>query len=149
LDITVIQLIDIGYDPIDHTVIDGTFIIEEDAEAPVVTGASASPDTILNDNGRPRAPGTNITTLNVTVIEADSGIANVTIDLSSIGGSANEPMIRGGETDVRTVTVNAVAGINLTHQLTANATDNKGNFNDSVSIILTVLRRGDVWRSLE
>ena len=55
-------------------------------------------------------------------------------------------MVREGDTDIWTVTVNASAGINLTHQLTINATDNKGNFNDSVSITLTVLRRGDVYR---
>jgi parallel beta-helix repeat protein len=146
LDITVIQLIDTGFDPIDHTVIDGTFIIEEDTEAPVVSDASASPDMILNDNGRPRAPGTNTTKLSVTVIDAECGIANVTIDLSSIGGSADEPMVREGDTDLWTVIVNASAGISFTHQLIVNATDNKGNFNDSVSITLTVLRRGDVYR---
>jgi hypothetical protein len=147
LDITVIQLIDTGFDPMDHTVIDGTFIIEEDTEAPAVTDACASPDTILNDNDRPRAPGTNTTTLSVTVTDAHSGVANVTIDLSSIGGYANEPMVREGETDTWTVSVNVVAGINLTHHLTVNATDDKGNFNDSVCITLTVLRRGDVCRN--
>jgi hypothetical protein len=142
LDIIVIQLIDTGFNPIDHTVIDWTFIIEEDTEAPTVTDASASPDTILNDNGRPRAPGTNTTTLSVTVTDAHSGDANVNIDLSSIGGYANEPMVRERKTDTWTVNVNAVAGINLTHHLTVNATDDKGNFNDSVYITLTVLRRG-------
>jgi hypothetical protein len=147
LDITLNQLIDTGFDPIGHTVIDGTFIIEEDTEAPAITGASASPDTILNDNDRPRAPGTNITTLSVTVTDAEGDVANVTIDLSSIGGSADEPMIYEEETDVWSVSVNAVEGINLTHYLTVNATDNEGNFNDSISIILTVLRRGDVCRN--
>ena len=147
LDITVDQLIDTGFNPIDHIVIDGIFIIEADTEAPLVIDTSASPDTILNDNGRHRAPGTNTTTLSVMVSDTDSGVANVTIDLSSIGGSADEPMIRVGDTDVRTVTVNAVAGINHTHHLKVNATNNKGNFNDSVSITLTVLRRGDVCRN--
>ncbi|KAF5425898.1 hypothetical protein C5S42_09185 [Candidatus Methanomarinus sp.] len=97
--------------------IDWTFIIEEDTEAPTVTDASASPDTILNDNGRPRAPGTNTTTLSVTVTDAHSDVANVTIDLSSIGGYANEPMVREGETDTWTVNVNAVAGINLVNPI--------------------------------
>jgi hypothetical protein len=147
LDITVVQLIDTGFDHIDHTVIDGTFIIEEDTEPPVVTGACASPDTILNDNGRPRASGTNTTTLSITVTDDESGVANVTIDLSLIGGYANEPMVREGETNTWTVTVNAVTGINLPHHLSVNATDNKGNFNDSVCITLTVLRRGDVCRN--
>ncbi|MCK4459632.1 MAG: hypothetical protein KAU52_07925, partial [Methanosarcinales archaeon] len=41
---------------------------------------------------------------------------------------------------------NATAGINLTHQLTINATDNDGNYNNTVAIQLTVLRRGDVCR---
>ncbi|MEA3324277.1 MAG: cohesin domain-containing protein, partial [Euryarchaeota archaeon] len=54
LDITVDQLIDITYNSITHTVIDGTFTIEADTEPPLVTDASASRDTILNDNGRAR-----------------------------------------------------------------------------------------------
>jgi len=147
LNITVKDLFDVNFSAIDHTVINGTFTIgAEDGEPPLVTDASASMDTILNDNGRPRALGTNVTVLNVTVTDGGSGVANVTINLSSIGGSPVQPMVRIGETDIWTVTTNATAGINLTHQLTINATDNDGNYNNTVAIQLIVLRRGDVCR---
>ena len=146
LDIMVDQLIDITYNSITHTVIDGTFTIEADTEPPLVTDASASRDTILNDNGRARASGTNVTVLNVTATDADSDVASVTIDLSSIGGSPVQPMEHITGTDVWTVTTNATDGVNLTHQLTINATDNEGNYNNTVAIELTVLRRGDVCR---
>ena len=147
LNITVEHLFDVGYDNITHTVINGTFTTgAEDSEPPLVTDASASRNTILNDNGRPRAPGTNVTVLNVTVTDSGSDVANVTINLSSIGGSPVQPMEQIPETNIWTVTMNATAGINLTHQLTINATDNDGNYNNTVAIQLTVLRRGDVCR---
>lgn len=145
------KLFDMRYDSINATVTNGTFAIENppDTEPPLVTNASASRDTILNDNGRPRALGTNVTVLNVTVTDrdcGDGGVANVTINLSAIGGSSVRPMERIAGTDIWSVTTNAVGGINLTHQLAINATDNDGNYNDSVSVELTVLRRGDVCR---
>jgi hypothetical protein len=146
LDITVNQLFDRTSAPISHTVIDGMFIIEADTEPPLVIDASASRDTILNDNGRPRALGTNITVLNVTVIDEESDVSSVTIDLSPIGRSPVQPMERIAGTDIWTVTTNATDGINFTHQLTINATDNEGNYNNSTSIMLTILRRGDVCR---
>jgi len=146
LGLTVEDMFDVSFNKITHTVINGTFTIEADTEPPLVTDASASRDTILNDNGRPRAPGTNITVLNVTVTDEEGGVASVTIDLSSIGGSPVQPMERIGETDIWTVTTNATDGVNLTHQLTINATDNEGNYNNTVAIELTVLRRGDVCR---
>lgn len=145
LDITVVQLFE-PYNPITHTVIDGTFTIEADTEPPLVTDASASRDEILNDNGRARAPGTNVTVLNVTVTDEESDVASVTIDLSSIGGSPVQPMEQIPETNIWTVTTNATDGVNLTHQLTINATDGEGNYNNTVAIELTVLRRGDVCR---
>jgi hypothetical protein len=146
LDMTVLELFADGFTSIEHTVEDGSFTIEADNEGPVVTDAIGDKDEILNDNGRPRAPGTNITTLNVTVTDADSGVANVVIDLSFIGGSADQSMDQIEGTDIWTVTTNAIDGVNLTHQLTITATDNEGNINNSVGITLTVLRRGDVYR---
>jgi len=146
LDITIEQLYDIHYMPIDHIVSDGTFTIT-DNRPPVVTNASASRNTILNDNGRPRAPGTNITILSAIVTDAkSSSISKVTINLSSIGRSAIQPMEWIPGTDIWEVTTNAVEGINHTHQLTINATDIRGNYNNSVNITLSVLRRGDVNR---
>jgi hypothetical protein len=148
LNIVIDKLFDMSYDSINYTVTNGTFTIEDlpDTEPPLVMEASASRDTILNDNGRARAPGTNVTVLNVTVTDGDSGVANVTINLSSVGGSPVQPMERITGTNIWSVATNAVSGINQTHQLTINATDHAGNYNDSVSVELTVLRRGDMYR---
>jgi hypothetical protein len=148
LNIAVDKLFDMSYDSINYTVTNGTLTIEDppDAEPPLVMEASASRDTILNDNGRARAPGTNVTVLNVTVNDGESGVSDVSIDLSPIGGSQVQPMEQITGTDIWSVTTNAVSGINWTHQLTINATDHAGNYNDSVSVELTVLRRGDVCR---
>jgi PKD repeat protein len=112
-------------------------------EAPIVSNPSATPDTILNDNGRPRIPGTNISQLTVTVTD-DTEIDTVTIDLSPIGGSDEAQMNKIPGTDRWTITTNAVEGINHDHDLIVTATDTSGNSDSSVSIQLTVLRRGDV-----
>ena len=117
-----------------------------DTTKPVLSNPSANPPTILNDNGRPRPHGTNVSRLNVTVTDTGSGILNVTINLSAIGGSSVQPMERIDGTNNWTVTANASSGINLTSELLVNATDKAGNSNTSVSIPLTVLRRGDVYR---
>ena len=139
------ELIDYtSYGVIGHRVTNGTFSII-DNEPPVITDAIATPDVILNDNGRPRVPGTNVTVLNATVIDNGSGVANVTINLSSIGGSDNQVMERIAGTDVWTVATTATDGINLTHELVVTATDGEDNTNTSV-IGLTVLLRGDVVR---
>ncbi|MCW7080550.1 MAG: Ig-like domain-containing protein [Candidatus Methanospirare jalkutatii] len=132
-----------NYTKIQCTVRNGTFFIK-DIEPPVLTNASASPAIILSDTGRPRPPGTNITRLNVTVTDA-SGIANVTINLSSIGGASNATMHRINGTNIWTITTNASAGANITHALTVTACDIFGNCNTTI-INLTVLLRGDVVR---
>ena len=133
-----------GYGSIGHSVTNGIFSII-DNEPPVITDAIATSDVILNDNGRPRVPGTNVTVLNATVLDIGSGVANVTIDLSPIGGSDDQVMERIAGTDVWTVATNATDGINLTHELVVTATDGSNNTNTSV-IGLTVLLRGDVVR---
>ncbi len=147
LDITVDQLLDTGYNPIEHAVTDGLFTIITETVPPVVTNVATSRDVILNDNGRARAPGTNVTTITATVTDADSGVAGVTIDLSSIGGSEVQSMERIGATDVWTVDATATnnTGVNETNLLVINATDNANNSN-LASVELTVLRRGDVCR---
>lgn len=148
LGIVVDQLFDVNFDQINHTVRNGTFTIEKrlDIAPPVVADVFVSRDTILSDNGRARTPGTNVSVLRVTVTDDDSGVSSVSIDLSPIGGAAVQPMERITGSDIWTVTTNATMGVNRTHQLTINATDNTGNCNDTVEIELTVLRRGDVCR---
>jgi len=139
------ELIDYtSYGIIGHSVTNGTFSIIDD-EPPVITDAIATPDVILNDNGRSRIPGTDVTVLNATVLNGGSGVAKVTIDLSRIGGSDDQVMKRIAGTDVWTVATTANEGINLTHELVVTATDGAGNTNTSV-IGLTVLLRGDVVR---
>jgi len=120
-------------------------IAHSETSPPLVTNPSATPAIILNDNGRPRVPGTNISQLNVTIMD-NTEVDTVTIDLSPIGGSASAQMTNIPGTDIWSVTVNATTGINLTHNLIVTATDTSGNSNTSVSIQLTVLRRADVFR---
>jgi hypothetical protein len=150
LNITVELLSNTTYSDIAYTVQNGSFRVK-DTIAPVVVNFNASPTTILQDTSarRPRKPGTNVSRINVTVTDNDVGVTSVTINLSSIGGSPTTPMTRIEGTNmsgVWSVTTNATAGINLTNNLQVNATDADGNSNLSVSIPLTVLRRGDVKR---
>ncbi|MDI6885192.1 MAG: cohesin domain-containing protein [archaeon] len=116
-----------------------------DTIKPVLTDVFANPGTILNDNGRARPPGTNVPRLNVTVTDTGSGISNVTVNLSSIGGSSVQPMERIEGTDRWTVSTKATLGFNLTNELVIRAIDKANNSNTS-SIYLTVLLRGDVVR---
>ncbi|MGP8321727.1 MAG: fibronectin type III domain-containing protein, partial [Methanosarcinaceae archaeon] len=134
-----------SYDIIEHSVTNGTFIII-DNEPPVITSTITTSDVILNDNGRSRAPGTNVTVLNITAIDGGSGVVNVTIDLTPIGGSGYQVMERIGSTDAWILGINATDGINLTHELVITATDGANNTNTS-TIELTVLLRGDVVRN--
>jgi hypothetical protein len=142
------RLLNTSFGEITHIRDNGTFSILPNV-LPAVTNVSGTPDTILYDNGRPRTPGTNITLLSAHVTDTDGSITAVTINLSSIGGSPAQPMeyVAG---DLWEVTTNAteVAGAlnapNFTHELVITATDDDGGINDSVSIELTVLKRGDV-----
>ncbi len=142
------RLLDTSFGEITHIRDNGTFSILPNV-LPDVTNVSATPDMILYDNGRPRTPGTDITSLSAYVTDTDGSITAVTINLSSIGGSPVQPMeyVAG---DLWEVTTNAteVAGAlnapNFTHELVITATDDDGGINDSASIELTVLKRGDV-----
>jgi hypothetical protein len=142
------RLLDTSFGEIAHIRDNGTFSILPNV-LPDVTNVSATPGTILYDNGRPRTPGTDITSLSAYVTDTDGSITAVTINLSSIGGSPVQPMeyVAG---DLWEVTTNAteVAGAlnapNFTHELVITATDDDGGINDSVSIELTVRKRGDV-----
>lgn len=133
-----------NYTQIVHTVSNGSFTIG-DVTPPVILEANATPCVILNDNGRPRPPGTNISRLNVSVVDTDTGISTVTINLSVLGGSPVQSMVNIPDTDIWTVNTNAITGINQTNKLVVTVTDKAGNSNTSV-IHLTVLLRGDVVR---
>jgi parallel beta-helix repeat protein len=142
------RLLDVSFGEIAHIRRNGTFSIMQNVP-PDVTNVSATPATILYDNGRPRSPGTNITSLSAYVTDTDGSITAVTINLSSIGGSPAQPMehVSGGLWVVTTNATEVAAAINapdFTHELAITATDDDGGINDSVSIELTVLKRGDV-----
>ena len=122
----------------------------EDWEAPEVSNATASPDSIPDDTDNVPLWGEN-STLNVTVTDP-SGIASVTLNLSSIGGLEAAEMTNIEGTDIWSITTNASDGMtspfeagNYTpFQLYVNATDSLGNSNTSAFINLTVLKNGDV-----
>jgi hypothetical protein len=140
------RLLDVSFGEIVHIRRNGTFIIWENVP-PEVTNVSRAPDTILYDNGRPRTPGTNSSLLSAYVTDADGSITTVTINLSSIGGSPAQPMehISGDLWEVTTsATEVAINAPDFTHQLAITATDDDGGINDTESIELTVLKRGDV-----
>jgi len=85
----------------------GTFTIGE-TTPPLVTSPEATPSCIPEDTDFD--PGWGETSqLNITVADA-CGVASVTINLSSIGGLPDQPMIHIPGTDVWTVTVNASVG---------------------------------------
>ena len=140
------RLVNPSFGEIAHIRDNGTFEIVPNVP-PEVTNVSATPDTILYDNGRPRTPGTNTSLLSAHVTDRDGEITTVTINLSSIGGLPAQPMehVSGDiwqvTTNAREVAINAP---DFTHQLTITATDDNGDSNDSVSIELTALKRGDV-----
>jgi hypothetical protein len=140
------RLLDVSFKEIVHIRRNGTFIIWENVP-PEVTNVSRAPDTILYDNGRPRTPGTNISLLSAYVTDADGSITTVTINLSSIGGSPAQPMehVLGDLWEVTTTATEvAINAPDFTHQLAITATDDDGGINDTESIELTVLKRGDV-----
>ena len=100
-----------------------------DGDAPIVTNPNATPATIESN-------GTDTTYLSVVVTDSLSGINNVTINLSTIGGSATAAMTNTSNT--YWVITNATGAGNDTYYLLVNATDNAGNSNTSVGITLYV-----------
>ena len=140
------RLVDASFVEIDHIKDGGMFSIVSNV-LPEVTNISATPDTILYDNGRPRALGTDLTLLSARVTDADGNVTEVTIDLSSIGGLVDQQMMHvSGDlwevtTNATEVAINAPDFIN---QLTITATDNDGGISDPASLEITVLKRGDV-----
>ena len=139
--------------------------IPEDTEAPVVTNPNASLSIIPDDTDNiplPEATDPNCwdwtytgkrwetSQLNVSVTDA-SNIVSVKINLSSLGGDAEQEMTNIPGTDIWTVITNAsnsTAGWNGTayvpYPLQVTATDEYANSNTAVSIPLTVMNNGDV-----
>jgi len=107
-----------------------------DANPPIVINASANPPIIIVDN--------EIMKLRADVRDNESLIDNVTIDLSPIGGNANTIMhLVGNYTKDGQLwnifehkTNSSVGGI---FNLSVNATDIHGNYNNTVSIALEVV----------
>jgi hypothetical protein len=124
-----------------------------DSDAPILTSSIiASPQTILNDNGRARVSGTNITRITANVTD-DKGVDNVAINLTPIRGPGHDAMamtlIDGTEkAGIWSIDTNADhdPGVNLSHNLTVVATDYSGN-SETANATLTVLRRGDIDRN--
>ena len=103
-------------------------------------------DAILNSNGRLRHTGDDEIVIYATVTDSGLGIQSVTVDLSSIGGSANALMSEIAPGDFE-LTATATAGINNAHSFVVTATDNGGNTATDTTNSLTVYRRGDVVRN--
>ena len=100
-----------------------------DGDAPVVTNPDATPATIESN-------GTDTTNLSVSVNDSFSGINCVSINLSTIGGSATAAMNNSSST--YWIITDATGARNGTYYLPINATDNAGNSNTSVNITLFV-----------
>ena len=102
---------------------------------PLVINASANPPVI--------AVNTGITELRVDVAGIDSPIDVVTVDLSPTGGNASTVMSNIGnytKDNISWTTYNYTtnASVEGTFNLTVNATDINGNYNDAVSFMLEV-----------
>jgi hypothetical protein len=120
--------------------------VKIDNTPPVVTNGNATPLIIPDDTDNEPLWGENVT---LTVTVSDHSSVAVTINLSTIGGSAIQPMMNaGGNTwSVTTNASNGTAGWNGTayvpYYLLVNATDAQGMSNTSVGIELAVMKNGD------
>ncbi|NQE04887.1 hypothetical protein C5S32_03355 [ANME-1 cluster archaeon GoMg1] len=102
---------------------------------PMVTSASANPPVI--------AVNTDITELRVDAAGIESPIDVVTVDLSYIGGNASTVMFNIGnytQDNISWTMYNYTTNASVvgTFNLTVNATDINGNYNDTVNIMLDV-----------
>ena len=124
-----------------------------DDDKPTITVA-LSRDTILNDNGRARGPGTNVSVLSVNVTDnvrnVDDWVTSPIVDLDELGlataadldHESGEYGLWNGSSAIKATTE---TGINLANTLVINVTDGAGNW-QIATVNLTVLRRGDVVR---
>jgi len=130
LDLTDVKLEDMAMTPITvDSIVNGTFTVL-DKTPPKIVGVSANPYYIAND-------GAMESQINVTVIDYESAVDTVKIDLSPIGYGIETmtPMI---DNETWGITVNStIEGI---HQLYINATDIYGNSNTSEYVELAVIQ---------
>ncbi|MCD4845030.1 MAG: PGF-pre-PGF domain-containing protein, partial [Methanosarcinales archaeon] len=111
-----------------NTVNDQVNITIQDTTLPVIKTATANPTVI-------EANGTQCTILNVTATDTGSGIANVTVNLSAIGGFPVQVMtLNNGVWQF--ITHTKIIG---TFKLPVNVTDNVALSNTSVSILLNAV----------
>ena len=151
LNITVTTLYDTSYEPLPYITSNCEICIYESVD-PFITYPHADPVKILNDPGRARVPGTNLTTLRVHVTD-DSNVVNVTVNMTPIWGPGNDTVEMsiesGGPKNATWYLPNVNAphdpGVNQSvHCLYVNATDAHGNSETGECIPLTVLRRGNI-----
>lgn len=120
-----------------YTKLDLYFVAEgEDYVAPSLSNSTASPAIILN--------GTDSSTISVTATDDASGIHNVTLDLSPIGGAVVS--MDAGEDNVYTYDVSSTEAGNFTFNITA--VDNSSNQAEPVTVSLTVYTEADVVSEL-
>ena len=129
LDLEIITIVDRYANELKASTDNGSFIVSDiahpDIVPPSINSLHANPSVIYND-------GTQTTQLSVTAND-ESGIYSITVDLSKIGGSPKQMMVRAG--NVWTYTTNAFAKPGK-YLLRINATDNRGNSNTSAAIEL-------------
>jgi len=107
---------------INETWVNSTARTSPDTTPPIITTATANPYTI-------EANGTENTLLNVTAVDI-SGIASVTINLSTLNGSPYQDMVNNNGIWQYTINTTSIDDFNLPIIVT----DNANNSNTSVSI---------------
>ena len=122
-------------EPVDTFTVNVTVANGLDAMPPQVTNARANPPVI--------AVITDITELRVDAAGIESPIDVVTVDLSPIGGNARTVMFNIGNYTKDNISwtmynYTTNASVEGTFNLTVNATDINGNYNDTVNITLEV-----------
>ena len=106
----------------------GTYSVNDiipDGLDPVILTATADPDEI-------EANGIDNTLLNVTAFDIDSGIASVTINLLALNGPPVQPMTNNSGVWQYIINTTIIGD----YILPVNVTDNAGNSNTSVNILL-------------
>ena len=141
--LNVVSMQDANYSEIPRTIVNGTFTIS-DLVQPLVTNPSSNPNVIPVDTDDDPRWGEN-SMLNVTVTDS-SGVSQVTVDLSLIGGLEAQQMTNIGS-NTWSVTTSAPSETSPgTYNLLVIATDIYNNTNSTVSIGLDVALNGDVIR---